>query len=190
MIQLIVFLFVGALLFSSIFFVSRRNPQTEGTSKVLVEARQALSSLQVGLLPPELVGRIFAREDFEYVLSHTPKHVQEMFCRERKKIALAWVDQVRSQIGTLKRFHLGAARYYAKLNFRAEMALAFDFAALLLACRALQVFLYVRGPYAAPRMVRTTVAAAAKLCGVSERALAFLTPGPLGAFADRSAARL
>jgi hypothetical protein len=190
MIQLILFLFVGALLFSSIFFVSRRNPQTEGTSKVLVEARQALSALQVGLLPPELVGRIFAREDFEYVLSQTPKHVQELFCRERKKIALAWVDQVRSQIGTLKRFHLGAARYYAKLNFRTEMELAFDFAALLLACRALQVFLYVRGPYAAPRMVQATAAAAARLCGVSERALAFLTPGRLGAFADQSAARL
>lgn len=187
MIQLILFLFVGALLFSSIFFLSRRNPRTEGSSKVLVEARQALNSLQSGLLPPELVGRIFAREDFEYVANHTPKHVQEMFRKERKRIALAWVDQVRSEVVSLRRFHLGAARFYAKLNFKTEMALAFDFAALLLTCRALQAFLYVRGPYAAPRMVEATAAATARLCDVSEKALAFLTPSPLSTFADRSA---
>jgi hypothetical protein len=180
-------LFVGALLFSSIFFLSRRNPRTEGSSKVLVEARQALNSLQSGLLPPELVGRIFAREDFEYVANHTPKHVQEMFRKGRKRIALAWVDQVRSEVVSLRRFHLGAARFYAKLNFKTEMALAFDFAALLLTCRALRAFLYMRGPYAAPRMVQTTAAAAARLCDVSEKALAFLTPSPLSTFADRSA---
>ncbi len=187
MIQLILFLFVGALLFSSIFFLSRRNPRTEGSSKVLVEARQALNSLQSGLLPPELVGRIFAREDFEYVANHTPKHVQEMFRKERKRIALAWVDQVRSEVVSLRRFHLGAARFYAKLKFKTEMTLAFDFAALLLTCRALRAFLYMRGPYAAPRMVQTTAAAAARLCDVSEKALAFLTPSPLSTFADRSA---
>ena len=187
MIQLILFLFVGALLFSSIFFLSRRNPRTEGSSKVLVEARQALNSLQSGLLPPELVGRIFAREDFEYVANHTPKHVQEMFRKERKRIALAWVDQVRSEVVSLRCFHLGAARFYAKLKFKTEMTLAFDFAALLLTCRALRAFLYMRGPYAAPRMVQTTAAAAARLCDVSEKALAFLTPSPLSTFADRSA---
>ncbi len=187
MIQLILFLFVGALLFSSIFFLARRNPRTEGSSKVLVEARQALSSLQVGLLPADLVGRIFAKEDFDYVRSNSPEHVQEMFDRERKRIALAWVDEVRSQTLRLKRFHLGAARFYAKLSFRTEMALAFEFTSLLIACRALQAFVYVRGPYAAPRMVEATAAAASRLCDVSEKALSFLTPGPTGAFVDRSA---
>jgi hypothetical protein len=185
-IQLILFLLVGVVLFSSIFFLARRNPGTEGSSKVLVEARQALSSLQVGLLPPELVGRIFAKQDLDYVRSNAPRHVQEMFHAERKKVALAWVDQVRSQIESLKRFHLGAARFYAKLSFKTEIALAFEFAALLMACRALRVLLYLRGAYAAPRMVEATAAAAGRLCDISERALAFLTPPP-GAFADRSA---
>jgi hypothetical protein len=187
MIQLILFLLVGALLFSSIFFLARRSPRTEGSSKALVEARQALDSLQVGLLPAELVGRIFAKEDFEYVRHHSPRHVQEMFCRERKKIALAWVDQVRNQMGSLKRFHLGAARFYAKLSFKTEMALALEFLALLVACRALQAFVYVRGPYAAQRMVGATAAAAARLCRVSEKALSFLTPVSVGAFSDQSA---
>jgi hypothetical protein len=175
------------VLVGSLFLVVRRSPRAEGGSSALVAARQALDVLQTGLLPSGLVGRIFAKEDFEYVVSHSPQHVQELFCKERKKIALAWVDQVQSQIVSLKRFHLGAARFYAKLNFKTEMALAVDFAALLLACRALRIFLYVRGAYGAPRMVQTTAAAAARLCNISEQTLAFLTPNAMGTFADQSA---
>jgi hypothetical protein len=184
MIQLILFLFVGALLFSSIFFLSRRNPRTEGSSRVLIEARQALNSLQGGLLPADLVKRIFAEEDLIYVSTHTSKHIQEMFRRERKKIALAWVDQVRGEILSLKHFHLGSARFYAKLSFKTEMALAFDFAALLITCRALQAFIYMRGPFAAPQMAHSTAAAAGRMCEVSEKALAFLTPSPLATLVD------
>jgi hypothetical protein len=184
-IQLILFLLIGALLLVSLYSFVRRGQRAEGGSGALVEARQALNTLQAGLLPPELIGRIFARTDLDYIESETTKEIRDLFLEERKKVALSWVSRVRKQVLSLRRFHLGSARFYARLNLRTEMALAVDFAAILLACRALQVFLYVRGPYAAPRIVGSTATSAARVCKISEESLAFLTPAYAGQVADR-----
>ena len=187
MIQLISFLLIGALLLVSLYSFMRREQRAEGGSGALVEARQALNTLQAGLLPPELVGRIFARGDLDYVDSEASKEIRELFLDERKKIALSWVSRVRKQILSLRRFHLRSARFYAQLSVRTEVALAVDFAALLFECRALQVFLYVRGPYAAPRMVGSTAATATRVCKISEQSLAFLTPAYAGRMGNRIA---
>jgi hypothetical protein len=88
-IQLILFLVVGTLLLSSLFLLSRGNAQPEGGAKVLCEARRALSSLQGDLLPPELVARIFARADLEYISSSTNDDVRKLFLAERERIALS-----------------------------------------------------------------------------------------------------
>jgi len=178
-IQLIFFLLLGVLLFASLFFLARRRPRTEGGAQAIVEARQALSALQSGLLPPELVERIFAREDLEYVVSHAPPAVHKLFLNERKQVALSWARQVRAAILHLRRFYLGKARLYAGLEFRTEIELAIDFALLLLASRTLELAIYWRGPYAAVRMVGATTLAAARICAISEKALAFLNPPAL-----------
>ena len=188
MIQLIFFLFIGLALVSSLFFLVRRgNPRGAGDSRALVDARKALDVLQGGLLPEELVRRIFARDDLNYVLSlRAPKTVRDLFVSERKKIALSWITQVRSQISNLKRFHVGAARSYAQLGLRTELQLACHFAALLVACRALSMAIYVAGPYAAPSMVGATASAAARICTISEQSLAFLNPVQLRPYASGS----
>jgi len=185
MIQLIPFLLIGVLLFASLFFLARRNPRVEGGSDALVEARLALDSLQGGLLPAHLIERVFAKEDFDYVRVHAP-NVEGLFWSERQRIALSWVAQVHRQTRSLMRFHRGAARFYARLHFRTEMALAVDFWTLLFACRALQILLYVGGPYAAPRIVATAAAAAGRVCQISEESLAFLNSTRLGALSSTS----
>lgn len=175
MIQLILSLLIGSLLLLSVAsFVFRR--RAEGSSVDLVEARQALNALQGGLLPAELVARIFDRTDLEYVNMQRSPEVRELFLEERKRIALVWVGRVRKQITRLKSFHLGSARFYAGLDLRTELSLALDFARLLFACRMLEVFVQLRGPYAAPRILGATAATAAKVCSVSQESLAFLTP--------------
>src|ERR1700730_19383378 len=174
------------MLFFSLYLLVRRSSHAEGSPEELLEARQALVALQLGLLPHETVGRIFATEDLDYVTSETPEFIRELFLEERKGIALSWACQVRRQLLSLRQFHLGSARYYAQLNFRTEIRLAVDFAALQSACRALQFLLYLRGPYAAPRMVEATAAGAAKVCGISEKSLAFLNPTHLSVIADSS----
>lgn len=188
MIQLLFFLFIGAALLSSLLFLARRgNPRAEGDSGALLEARRALDALQGGLLPEELVQRIFAKDDLDYLVSvSAPKSVRDLFVAERKKIALSWIGQVRSQISSLKRFHVGAARSYAQLGLRTELELACHFAALLMACRALGFAVYVGGPYMAPRMVGATATAAARICTISEQSLGFLNPVQLKPFANDS----
>jgi hypothetical protein len=83
-IQLISFLLIGALLLVSLYSFMRREQRAEGGSGALIEARQALNTLQAGLLPPELVGRIFARGDLVYVETKTSKEIRELFLEERK----------------------------------------------------------------------------------------------------------
>lgn len=178
MTQLILFLFVAALLLASLLLLARRSSRAEGGAEALVEARQALTYLQTGLLPPELVSRFFAIEDFEFVASAAPPAVYSVFCRERQKIVLAWLGQVRLQIKTLRHFHLGAARFYARLGLRSEVALAMDFASLLLTCRALQVLVYFGGPRVAPRTIGAAAAAGLRICQAYEEALAFLSTRP------------
>jgi hypothetical protein len=175
MIQLIISLLVGLALAVSLYFFARRSkPSAEGSAQQLREARQTLDSLQFGLLPSDLVERIFAREDLEYVLSAARPDVQSLFLLDRKKIALAWVGRVRSAVFELMRFHRGHARLHARLNFSTEIRLALNFAGLLTACRLLQITFYLRGPYAAPGMVRSAAAAAGRVCSISENSLAFL----------------
>jgi len=176
MIQLVISILVGAGLLFSLYVLARRDVRPEGASEALLEARLALNTLKNDLLPHEVVGRIFAKDDLDYVRAVATPTVVRLFLRQRKSIAVSWIDRIYGQIVRLKRFHLGRTRSYAKLQLRAEIALAVDFATLLFVCRLLRVLLYVRGPYAAPQMIGTTVGIVEKVCGISERSLAFLEP--------------
>jgi hypothetical protein len=180
-IQLIVFVGLGAgLLILIYFFVRSPQPRAEGGAQALVEARHALNSLQSGLLPADLVERVFAQGDLRFVSSAAGVNVQQLFLRERKRIALSWVAQVRRQVLSLKQFHSGQSRFYARLDVGTEVVLALSFASLLILCRVLQATFYVRGPYAAPRVVGIAITAAGKVCAASERSLAFLTRSRAG----------
>jgi hypothetical protein len=173
--QLISFIAIAIGLGVSLASLALRK-RVEGGSDAMVKAKQALSSLQAGLLPAEMVARIFDRTDLVYVESQSSNDIREMFMSERKLVVLCWIRRVRQEVDDLRNFHLGSARFYAGLSLTTEISLGFDFAMLLLACRALQVSVYLGGPYAAPRMVASTAAIANRVCAISERSLAFLTP--------------
>jgi len=181
-IPLIIYLTIGALLFLALLYVVARSSNGERAGNdPLREARQAVQTLESGLLPRELIGRIFAREDFDYVASCGSEEICRTFLRERQRVARSWVGMIEKQIGSLRRFHRVVARQHSGLSMRTEAGLAFDFAALLLACRALRVLLYVRGPLAAPRAVGATVAVATRICEASKQSMAFLNPASIAA---------
>lgn len=178
MTQLILFLLLGAVFAVLLYFFARRSAtRPEGGAEALVSARQALNSLQNNLLPAEVVHRVFAREDLDFVTSIGSKMIREAFVRERKHVALRWVGQVRKHVLSLKQFHSGHSRFYAQLNLRTEIELAARFASLLFICRLLGAIFYLRGPFAAPRIVGATISAAGNICVASERSLAFLAAG-------------
>jgi hypothetical protein len=186
LIQLIFFFAVGAGLLALLFVLARRAPAPEGSAQALVEAQRALETLQSGLLPPELVQRIFAKDDLNFVGANAPRSIREVFLRDRKQIALAWSNRLRNQVLRLKDYHFRRSRFYSQLSFATEISLAISFAALLLQCRMLQLLLLVGGPYAAPNIVGRTVAAATRICEVSEKSLAFLSPARVQAFGEDS----
>lgn len=181
MIQLIFFVALGVGFLLALFFFWRRDRATaEGGAEALLEAQSALNTLQSNLLPPELIARIFAREDLEYIEHTTPREIQKYFHKERRQIALIWVNRLRDQVESLRRFYVGRSRHYARMDGRTEMSLAWNFFLLLSACHLLQLLLYMRGPLAAPRIVEATIAKAGKVCEVSAKSMAYLKPTGMG----------
>ncbi|MGA8222163.1 MAG: hypothetical protein WB780_10965 [Candidatus Acidiferrales bacterium] len=187
MITLIFFLAAATGLLILLFVLNRRNQGAEGSAQALLEARHALRVLQSGLLPADFVDHIFARRDLEFVTADAPMEVRNLFVEERKKIALAWASEIRLQIVHLQHFHLGHSRHFARLKFTSEIALALDFAALRMECRALYLLFYLRGPFGAPYFAGKTVAAASRLCAVTGKSLAFLAPAGVTPMGDDSA---
>ncbi len=180
MIGLLLYLLVGVGLLVILWVLARRErAPVEGCGRQFVEARQALRTLQLGLLPENLIKRIFDREDYRYVMAIIPGEIGELFLQERKRISLMWVRRVRCEIRNLMQFHLNYSRLHAKLSLLTEIRLALDFALLLLACRALRMLLYMRGPYGAGAVVGVLTAAAGRVCASSEKSLAFLNPPAL-----------
>jgi hypothetical protein len=175
-IQLILFLVIGAVLFCSLYFLARRGSHSEGGTEALLEARTALDALRVGLLPPEIIGRILAKEDMDYMVLEAPAGLRALFFDERKRIALLWVGQVRRQVISLSHFHRHSARFYGQLRPGMEMRLAAEFAGLLLACRVVQCVLYFTGPYSVPNVMEKTAVAATRICALSEKSLGVLRP--------------
>ena len=188
MIALLLYLLVGVGLLVFLWLLARRKgAPVEGCGRQFVEARQALRTLQEGLLPDNLIQRIFDPDDFRYVMASSPADIGELFLRERKRISLMWVRRVRCEIRNLMQFHLDYSRLHAKLSLLTEIRLGLDFAVLLLACRALRILLYLRGPYGARAVVGVMTAAAGRVCAASEKSLAFLNPPALEAFRRDSA---
>ena len=190
MIQLVLYLVLGAAFLASLYAFARRSASAEGGAQIILRARQALSALQADLLPPQVFERIFANGDYRYIISAGDPALTAMFLSERRKIALSWVEQIRRQIVSLREFHLGSARLHSQLSPRVEARLAFEFFTLLCVCRFLQLALYLRGPYAAPRMVGRVVAVAARVCATSEEAMGFLSAVKVDRLAGKSAHKI
>jgi hypothetical protein len=179
MIQLVLLLALAAVFAVLLYlFVRRQGARVEGGAEALVSARQALNSLQDNLLPPELVRRVFSQEDLAFVTSVGSKEIRETFLRERKRVALLWVRQLRKNVVSLRQFHSGRSRFYAQLDFRTEVELAVRFASLLLVCRLLEAVFHLSGAFAAPRIVGAAIHTAGTVCAESERSLAFLDAAP------------
>jgi len=172
---------LGAGFLLALFFFWRRDrASAEGGAEALLEAQSALNTLQSSLLPPELIARIFAREDLEFIERSTTEDIQKYFYRERRQVALIWVNRLREQVESLRRFYVGRSRYYAQMDGGTEISMAWNFAVLLSACRLLQLLLFLRGPLAAPRVVGATIAKACRVCEVSAKSLDYLKPVGLG----------
>lgn len=187
MIALILYLGLGLGLFVLLYLLAGHGrAPVEGSAHQFVEARGSLQTLQRGLLPRDLINRIFDRQDLQYVTEKMPAEIRKLFLAERKRVSLSWVRRVRLEVVNLMHFHRAHSRFHVQLSLPTEIRLALDFAGLLLACRLLEALFYFRGPYAAPRMVNLTASAAIRLCVAAEKSLAFLNAANIDQFRNKA----
>lgn len=189
MTHLILFLGFGLGLLVAVYLLVVRRPASlaVGSAQALLDARRSLGILQSALLPQEFVSRIFADEDYAYVQKVDLPSVERMFLRERKKICLSWVERIRLQISLLMQFHRSYSRFCDRLSVPMELSLVVNFATLLFCCRALQISILLRGPYAGGVVTRRAIKSAYTVCDLTGRSLAFLNPAPAIALHKTSA---
>jgi len=177
MIQLLLFIAVAAGLLILVVLVLRRPAvPAEGSAGALVEAKRTLDSLQLDLLPHEVVDRMFGSRDLAYVKSLGSQDLSDLFVAERKRLALAWIVSVQRQVAVLREFHVSRARMFTQMSRLKEVSVALEFVVVDFRCHALRMLIRWRGAYAAPNLVRRTATTAGRVCAVVDQSLSFLTP--------------
>lgn len=173
---LLFFIFVGLSFLAILFMLISRPPANspEGSAQSLQAAHNNLSRLQHSLLSTRIVEAIFSDSDLYYVRQTGSPEVLHLFLTERRRIALLWVSEIRAQIVSLSRFHRAQSGFYSDLSFAAELSLVRGFWTLLLACRGLQLLIFLRGPFAARSVAIRTLATAERLCELAGQPIAFL----------------
>jgi hypothetical protein len=97
--------------------------------------------------PPEFVSKIFTRKDLEYVSELGSRRLEKFFRRERKAVALFWVQQTSAYIRGIKREHVEASRRSRDLEFATEARILLRYAGLQFICGVLFVSIELAGPH-------------------------------------------
>jgi hypothetical protein len=156
-------LLIGILMLVASVAVVRRS------ARLRVDALTRWSEQPLSLLKDEdgqflgLGARIFAQEDYEFIVLETSSQFERAFRAERTALALDWLDQVRREVGRLTRAHLRAARGNANLRPADEVKLGFEFLLFRLTIGILYCAVWLRGPLHAARLVGYCVALAEEL---------------------------
>jgi hypothetical protein len=139
-------LLIGSILLLLLFLVAARDA---------MGARELSSRSDVPLLdddatldpcPPEFVARIFSPDDWKFVSETKSPQLERLFRRERKLVALAWVQQTSTAIRRIMREHTEAARQSHDLHFATETKLVLVYAELLFLCGVLFLAIQSAGP--------------------------------------------
>jgi hypothetical protein len=96
--------------------------------------------------PEVFVSRVFSRGDWEFVHSLRSEGISKLFDRERKKVALLWVQQTSVMIRKAMREHASAARQSENLQFSTEISILAQFLTLIVVCGILSVAIQTVGP--------------------------------------------
>jgi hypothetical protein len=138
-------LLIGIVLLLSLLFWAMRN--TAGDRELSARSDVGLEDgAELAPCPPEFVARIFESGDWKFVSNTKSLQLERLFRRERKLVALLWVQQTSSGIARIMREHKEASRESRDLNFATETKLVFLYAELKLICGLLSLAIRSAGP--------------------------------------------
>jgi hypothetical protein len=101
---------------------------------------------KVAPCPPELVLRIFSIEDWSLVSATKSSQLERLFRRERRAVALLWVQQTSAAIQRTMREHVQVSRTASDLEFNTEIRLVVQYAQLMFICGILYLVIQLFGP--------------------------------------------
>lgn len=168
-------LFFLALL---LFWVLTRTRQQPDSSAAPVP-RGILGSFNFNPPSAALTGRIFAREDWEFVVREADSTVQAVFLQERRVLARAWVREMRGTVTSLMRFHRDVVRHHADLSPWMEWKFMGQYGMFLLGTRVLDFLLWLRGPFQTLALVDSVGTVLNQVFSTYEEILAVCEPDGL-----------
>jgi len=163
------------LIFSGRLLVqwSRRSRTQVVTIEDYSQAREALDSV---FAETAAIRRIFANEDMEYVSLAGTGDVQRFFLKERKGLSIQWLRMTQKHVAHLMDLHLKLASYTYEPSPKFEFKLTVNYLCFMLASNVLLVFLWLRGPFEAFRIVAYTLRAAEYFCSTFSLRLENIDP--------------
>ena len=100
-----------------------------------------------------IVDRIFGAGDWHFVRAHASKQIQGLFLKERRRVALCWLSEVRGCARDAMRFHLVHAGKSGEIVPMLELRLAANYVVLRARCEFIALILVLWGPVAVRGMV-------------------------------------
>ncbi len=147
MIEIFLYMAAGGLLVAFILWLVFHGSRTD-------TGLEPIASTVIELPPRALADRIFSDTvDAEFVSKNFPPALQEMYRKERRSLALAWLKAVHHAGVQLYRVHVSVARGSSVLNPRVELQVACELLGLLVTCYTLYALVWLRGPHSLSRLV-------------------------------------
>lgn len=139
-------LLIGTVLLLSLLWMAARNTTAARKLSAKSDASLVEDGAELTPCPPEFVARIFDPGDWKFVSNTKSPQLEKLFRRERKLVALLWVQQTSAGIRRIMREHKKASRESHDLNFATETKLVLLYVELMLICGLLFLAIQSTGP--------------------------------------------
>lgn len=165
------FLAAVVIILGACLFLSRRGRRRDFDGEAYGIEHKTTGAIGWDSLTSELSGRIFGREDSDFVGSETSGQFTRQFRRERTALALEWLRAIRGRVNQLMRGHLRASRINDDLKPADEIKLWFEFFLFQLTSGILYFVIWMCGPARAVELAGYSLGLVAQLQKVAEEAL-------------------
>jgi hypothetical protein len=122
------------------------------------------------------IKRILSSEDNEFISRSGAKEVQRLFLKERKKLALQWLQMTQRQLTHLMDLHLRLAGYTYDPHPTFELKLSAKYLNLIVVSHIVLVLLWVGGPFTATHTIAYTIRVAENFCTIFSLRLERINP--------------
>jgi hypothetical protein len=137
---------IAVLLISLLLVITSGEEEEEIGSIEAVERKRR--ACREALRHPEIVPRIFSREDREFILKLRSPRLQRVYEEERREVALHWVRRTSQEVYEIMRMHRLTSRHSVNLKVSTEASLFLQYLRLRFICGLLVLLIKAFGPHA------------------------------------------